>query len=392
MVKRKIYEIIQTQLKKTKNLLILGPRQVGKTTLVKSLKFDFEINLATRQERLKYEKNPELLTQKILNLKIKKTPLIYIDEIQNVPALLSEIQVLIDEKKAQFILTGSSARKLKMDTEINLLPGRLIHIYMDPFSDDEFPQSMDDILSFGQLPQIAIEEDHEQKDLELNSYVESYIDEEIRKETRVRQIAPFARFIELAAIQSGRISNFAEISKELGPTIVTIQSYFQILEDTLFVKRIDPYLKNSSRKKLTKSSRYLFFDLGVRRIASGEGQKFLPERKGELFEHYLGNEILKWIHYSCPLAKLYFWRDSDGPEVDWLLEYKGRLLPIEVKWNTQPKKSDARHLLTFLNEYPDASHGLIVSRAEDPYSLEKEIRVIPYQQLFRHLELWKNKK
>jgi predicted AAA+ superfamily ATPase len=387
MISRQIFEIIRAQLKKEKSLLILGPRQVGKTTFVKSLKFDLEINLATRHERLKYEKTPEELTHRILSF--KKKPIVYIDEIQLVPSLMGEIQVLIDEKKAQFILTGSSARKLKMDAEMNLLPGRLVHIKMDPLAVCEYNQTLEDTLTFGQLPRVALEIDSEQKDLELHSYVESYIEEEIRKETRLRQIAPFSRFIELAAIQSGRISNFTEISKEIGPTVATIQSYFQTLEDTLFVARISPYLKNASRKKLTKSSRYLFFDLGVRRVAAGEGRKFLPERKGELFEHLIGNEILKWIHGRCQSARLFFWRDSDGPEIDWLIEYDGRLLPIEVKLKSQPKPGDAKHLKTFLSEYKDANEGLIVARNEVPVILEKNIRVINYQELHQFLDKWK---
>jgi predicted AAA+ superfamily ATPase len=276
-----------------------------------------------------------------------------------------------------------------MDAEMNLLPGRLVHIKMDPLAVCEYNQTLEDTLTFGQLPRVALEIDSEQKDLELHSYVESYIEEEIRKETRLRQIAPFSRFIELAAIQSGRISNFTEISKEIGPTVATIQSYFQTLEDTLFVARISPYLKNASRKKLTKSSRYLFFDLGVRRVAAGEGRKFLPERKGELFEHLIGNEILKWIHGRCQSARLFFWRDSDGPEIDWLIEYDGRLLPIEVKLKSQPKPGDAKHLKTFLSEYKDANEGLIVARNEVPVILEKNIRVINYQELHQFLDKWK---
>ncbi|MFN8943855.1 MAG: DUF4143 domain-containing protein, partial [Pseudobdellovibrionaceae bacterium] len=177
-----------------------------------------------------------------------------------------------------------------------------------------YPQDVEDILIFGQLPEIATTEKLKQKSLLLRSYVENYIEEEIRKETRIRNVANFSRFIELAAIQAGEVCNFSEISKELGPTVMTIQSYFQILEDTLFAERVDPYLKNSTRKKLTKSSRYLFYDLGVRRIASKEGSTFLPDRKGKLFEQLVGMEILKWIRSHSLPAQLYFWRDLDGPE------------------------------------------------------------------------------
>lgn len=386
MIKRDIQIIIQKQLKKGKSLLIMGPRQVGKTTIVKTFKAQIEINLATNSERLKYEKSPELLTQKVLALKQK--PLVYIDEIQRVPSLFNEIQVLLDDHKAQFILTGSSARKLRSDIDQNLIPGRLINLRMDVISINEQENSIQEILSFGQLPRILSESEDDQKSLELRSYVENYLDEEIRKETRIRQMAPFIRFIELAAIQSGKVTNFSEISKELGPTIPTIQNYYKMLEDTLIVDRIDPYLKNASRKKLTKSSKYLFFDLGVRRVAAGESQTFLPDRKGDLFEHLVGNEILKWIRSHAYDVKLFFWRDPDGPEVDWIIQHENRLLPIEVKLKSSPKESEAKHLFTFMNEYPAAKSAWIVCSSENSYLLNKSVKVVPFNQMHIELAKW----
>ncbi len=389
MIKRDLQALVQKQIRLGKSLLILGPRQVGKTTIAKSLPFDLEINLASNSERLKYEKSPELLSQKALAL--KKIPLIYIDEIQKVPSLFNEIQVLLDNKKAQFILTGSSARKIRMEADSNMIPGRLINLRLDTLSYAEFPMPLDEILNFGQLPRFVLEKDKKQRELELRSYVENYIDEEIRKETRLRQIAPFIRFIELAAIQSGRITNFSEISKELGPTVATIKSYYQILEDTLIADRVDPYLKNSSRKKLTKSSKYLFFDVGVRRVSAGEGKELLPERKGELFEHLIGNEILKWIRSHAIDAKLFFWRDSDGPEIDWLIEYEGNLLPIEVKLKNNPKEKDARHLNVFIEEYPKAKTGLIVCLAEVPFKVNSKVQALPFEKLSEYLSQWKKR-
>ncbi len=386
MIKRDLIHIIQKQLKKGKSLFVLGPRQVGKTTLAKDLRTDLELNLATSSERLKYEKSPEILSQKALSF--KKKPLIYIDEVQKVPALFGEIQVLADQQKAQFFLTGSSARKLKMQSDQNLIPGRLINLRLDALSLHELKIPIAEALSFGQLPRIVKESDSEQKDLELRSYVENYLDEEIRKETRIRQMAPFIRFIELAAIQSGKVTNFTEISKELGPTVATIQSYYQILEDTLIVDRIDPYLKNASRKKLTKSSKYLFFDLGVRRVSAGEARTFLPERKGDLFEHLVGNEILKWTRANANGAKLYFWRDPDGPEVDWVLEFQGRLLPIEVKIKSNPKTSDTKHLHIFMSEYAKAKKGIVVCTTEQRFSLAEKIEAISIFALHRFLDEW----
>lgn len=386
MYKRIVELSIKKQITKGKSVLILGPRQVGKTTLCRQFKFDLEVNLASIKEKLLYEKDPQRL--EMIVRESNKKMFIYIDEIQKVPELFNSVQVLIDENKAQFIITGSSARKIKKQSDLNLAPGRLINFRLDPLSISEVNSKLEDILAYGQLPAICSESDREQKELELRSYVENYIEEEIRKETRLRNVAPFARFIELAAIQSGHISNFSEISKELGPTVATIQNYYQILEDTLFVERIDPYLKNPTRKKLTKSSRYLFFDLGVRRILSDESKNFLPDRKGFLFEHLIGNEIIKWIRTSAPSARLYYWRDSDGPEVDWLIEYDGRLLPIEVKLMSKPTSKVAKHLKVFMSEYPKAKSAIVICTSDMNYQLDTNIRAINYLKLDHQLNQW----
>jgi predicted AAA+ superfamily ATPase len=366
--------------------MLLGPRQVGKTTLCRQFQFDLEINLASVKEKLLFEKDPQRLEK--LTESSKKKLFIYIDEIQKVPELFNSIQILIDANKAQFLVTGSSARKIKKQVDVNLAPGRVVNLRLDPLSLQEVPLELDEALAFGQLPGICKENNLEQKELELRSYVENYIEEEIRKETRLRNIAPFYRFLESAAIHSGQISNFSEISKDLGPTIVTIQSYYQILEDTLFVERIDPYLKNATRKKLSKSSRYLFFDLGVRRILADEGKRVLPERKGQLFEHLIGNEIIKWIRGQAQSAKLYYWRDPDGPEIDWLIEYDGRLLPIEVKLKTNPEPKGLKHLKTFMSEYPAAKQAFVVCTSDLRFTLEKNISAIPWQNLHSELTKW----
>lgn len=384
MFKRTIKKELVRILKYGKSVLLLGPRQVGKTTLAQSLSFDLKINLAVTKDRQFYERNPDFLAKKIQSF--KKKPMVFIDEIQKVPALLNDIQELIDNKKAQFLLTGSSARKLKHEVEVNLIPGRILNLRMDSVSYIEKPVSAEKLFQFGQLPQILTESDIKIKELELKSYVENYIEDEIRKETKIRNIANYSRFLELAAIQSGKITNFSEISKGLGPTVMTIQSYYQVLEDTLFADRIDPYLKNSTRKKLTKSSRYLFFDLGVRRICANEGTQFLPDRKGELFEHFIGNEILKWIRSQALNAKLYFWRDSDGPEIDWLIEFEDRLFPIEVKFKENITEKDARHLYTFMAEYPNALKGIVIHRSDINYDLNKQVRAVSYKTLFQQLD------
>lgn len=392
---RVIRKQLEYYFKKGMNVLLLGPRQVGKTTIAKTFKFDLNINLSINKERLFYEKNLDFLSKRIESLaktKGKKTsskkPFIYIDEIQKVPALLDELQALIDDKKAQFLITGSSARKLKNEIQTNMIPGRVLNLRMDGISYFEKPESLNLIFQYGQLPQILSEKDKRTKELLLRSYIENYIEDEIRKETKIRNIANYARFIELAAIQAGRITNFSEVSKELGPTVQTIQSYYQVLEDTLFVDRIEPYLKNTQRKKLTKSSKYLFFDLGVRRICAGEGMQMLPERHGEIFEHFVGNEILKWIRGNAWPAKLYYWRDSDGPEVDYVLECEGHLLPIEVKYKDNVGDKDAKHLRTFLNEYTDAQQAIVIYKNDVEFKIASGIQAVSYRTLSEYLNQW----
>ena len=145
-------------------------------------------------------------------------------------------------------------------------------------------------------------------------------------------------------------------------------------------------------KKLTKSSRYLFFDLGVRRVLSEEAPKFVSSRKGELFEHFIGNEIIKWIRTSALGAKLYYWRDSDGPEVDWLIEFKGHVLPIEVKLAQKIDKAVEKHLRVFCSEYKNADESWIAYNGDLKYQIEKGSKVVPHTLLFKELEKWKNKK
>ena len=131
--------------------------------------------------------------------------------------------------------------------------------------------------------------------------------------------------------------------------------------------------------------------MGVRRVLADESTKYTPERKGEIFEHWIGNEILKWVNTNQRSAKLFYWRDSDGPELDWLIEYDGNLLPIEVKLSHKPNNNSIKHIKTFMNEYKKADAGLIISTTEINYQLEKNIEVISYKELHAYLDKWVKK-
>jgi uncharacterized protein len=380
VVKRILELQIEEVLRQNKSILLLGPRQIGKSTLLSQFKSGLSLNFSKTSERLRYEKSTDLLSEEISGLS-KKKPLVFIDEIQKVPALLDDIQILVDEKKATFLLTGSSARKLYRREKLNLLPGRVINLRMDALSFAEaMPKKIEDVLYFGQLPEIFLNRDNKLKEMLLKSYVENYLDEEIRQEALVRNIGQFAKFIELAALESGHILNYSKISQELGPTVATITGYFQILKDCLLIDFIEPLSKSATRKRLTKSPRLLFFDMGVRRLAANEGAQLGQTRLGDLFEHQIGLELLKHSR-NKPAESLHFWRDPTGPEVDWVYKKSETLIPIEVKFGSDPGESEAKHLLTFASEYKNSEPGIIVSQSPRKRTLKNGVRIIPWQEL-----------
>ena len=393
LIKRALKEKLASVVNRGKSVLLLGPRQTGKTTLLKEYQADLEITLLISKTRRSYESDPDLLIREVQSLKASKgsIPLVIVDEIQKVPALMDSVQYLIDTKIAQFILTGSSARKLSRQKNINLLPGRVIQLRLDPFSLQELLSplpSEEDFLIYGSLPAIRLESDLHIREEELDSYVDLYLEDEIRAEALVRDIGSFENFLRLAATESGNIVNFDKISQDVGVARTTIASYYQILEDCLIVERITPYTESLSRKKLIKSPKYLFFDLGLRRLVAEE-PSVLPEKYlGALFEQFIGLEIIRWARLQQTKISVHFWRDSAGPEVDWVLQKHESLLPIEVKWTDNPSLRDAKHLELFIKEYSKAKTGYIVCRVNRPQMLAEGIEAISWRDLIQRLTSW----
>jgi len=392
-LKRLLDVKLQRILDRGKSLLLLGPRQVGKTTLIKQYQVDLEISLLIPRLRRQYETDPDRLIREIEQLAKTNTrcPLVFIDEVQKVPILLDAVQYLIDQKTAQFILTGSSARKLKHGPYINLLPGRVIEVHLDPFSLMEIPEPLPeimDLLLYGSLPQIRLETNSAYREEELASYVDLYLEDEVRKEALVRNIGAFENFLKLAAIESGNIVTFEKISQDIGVARTTIASYYQILEDCLIAFRIEPFSNTRTRKKLIKSPKYLFFDLGLRRLVAQE-PNVLPEAYfGPLFEQFVGLEIMRWIHLQAEKLTLSFWRDANGPEVDWIVRYGKEMLPIEVKWTDSPSLRDARHLTLFMKEHTEVKKGYIVCQASLPQTLDPKIEAVSWKNLPEILQKW----
>ncbi|MCK4608812.1 MAG: ATP-binding protein [Gammaproteobacteria bacterium] len=383
---RTIKQAINAATTRGKSVLLLGPRQVGKTTLISELAADINISLARPAVRQQYEKDIESFSQEIEFLadKLDHMPLVIVDEVQKIPELMDAIQDLIDNNIAQFILSGSSARKLKSQPQLNWLPGRVVHFNLGPLTIEELPKQyldLNEMLIYGSLPGIVVDGENEFREQDLDSYVITYLEEEIRQEALVRKLGDFAKFLQLAAAESGQLVNLTNISNNIGVAQTTVAAYYQILEDCLIAERIEPFLQNGSvRRRLTKSCKYLFFDLGVRREAAKEGDKLPDKIMGQLFEQFIGLELLHLARSHSQRIGLNFWRDLEGREVDWVLSITDKIIPIEVKWTTMPNIKDARHLKTFLQDY-NLDIGYIVCRCNKPRKIDEQIIALPWQNI-----------
>ena len=386
-IPRLIEKNIQQTLSRGKSVLLLGARQTGKTTLIKhQIHPDISYSFARVDIRQRYEQNPALL-EKELEEQIKSypnPPLIFIDEVQKIPRVMDIAQHLIDDKLAQFILTGSSARKLKTGQELNLLPGRVVSLTMAPLLYDELPDpkpTLENILLYGALPGIILDQDNNSRETDLHSYVTTYLEDEIRAEALVRNVGNFSRFLEIAAGEAGKQLSFTRLSQDIGISDTTVANYYQILEDCLITLRIDPINHSQTKRRLIKSPKYLFFDLGIRRACANEGVSLPQKILADLFEHYVGSELVYRSQLCSPQIKVKYWRDSAGPEIDFVLDIAHQYIPIEVKWSDKPNGSDARHLERFIKEYPRVEQAYIVCRTPRRYKISERVTALPWQEI-----------
>jgi len=385
-ISRKIASNLTHALSRGKSVLLLGARQTGKTTLIaQQIKPDISYSFARATTRQRYEQNPALLESE-LEEQIKgytKPPVVFIDEVQKIPRIMDVAQSLIDQRLAQFILTGSSARKLKTGNDLNLLPGRVVSLMMTPLIYDEIPEpkpTLENMLVYGTLPGILLESEPGVKDTDLYSYVTTYLEEEIRAEAMVRNIGHFSRFLEIAAGESGKQLNFTRLSQDIGIAGTTIANYYQVLEDCLITLRIDPIDHSTTKRRLIKSPKYLFFDMGVRRACANEGTKLSQKMLADLFEQYVGTELVYHSQLSSPGVKIKYWRDSAGPEIDYVIDQAHAYIPVEVKWTDKPNLSDARHLKKFIDEYA-AEQAYVICRTPYRYKLAENIMALPWQEI-----------
>ena len=378
-----VERILDTTIPKRQSAFLWGARKTGKTTYLK-MRFSKSLVYDFLKTDLFFEiaKRPSLLREQLLAKPkdLLKYPII-LDEVQKVPYVLDEVHWLIENKNLQFILCGSSARKLKR-SHANLLGGRAWHYEMFPFTTAELKKfNLLQVLNRGMIPDHYLQDNYK---MSQKAYVEDYLKEEILAEGLTRNIPAFSRFLEAFGYSHGELTNYSNIARDCGVDAKTVKEYYQILVDTLLAIRIEPFRRKQSRQIITKASKYYFFDVGVagflrkRQLEEEKGMEF-----GKAFEHFILMEIYAYRSYSRKYFDINFWRTKTGLEVDFILG-KGEVA-LEVKGANRIDKNDLKALMAFREEY--SSKRSIVVCNEKEKRIYKDIEIIPYRMFLK--ELWR---
>ncbi len=339
------------------SFFLFGPRGSGKTTWLKSsFPEALFINLLEPEEYRLYSSLPERLRNTIEAHPSKKV--IVIDEIQHIPELLPLVHSLMEERKdLQFILTGSSARKLRR-VGVDLLAGRAIRKEMHPFMASELGSqfNLNKALHLGMLPLVWEAKDPEAT---LKTYITTYLKEEVQAEGLVRNIGNFSRFLEVMSFSHGQQLNTSNIARESQVSRTTTEDYIQILKDLLLGYTIDVFTRRAQRAVSTHSKFY-YFDAGVFRSLRPQGPL---DRKEELegpgLEGLIGQHLQAWIAFQEETHSLHFWRTRSGVEVDFIIYGPRGFWAIEVKNAHHLAPTDCKALKTFHEEYPECTPFLL---------------------------------
>ena len=358
---------------------VFGPRMTGKTTLLTGLSATATFNLLDVDLELKYRQSPGFFWEEISALPSKS--LVIIDEIQKIPLLLNYVQMGMEKLKLKFILSGSSARKLKRGGA-NLLGGRALDLKLHPLTVEEIGSSfkMDLALKYGTLPkiyQLLVEKEEKEAGRFLRSYITTYIKEEIQLEAITRNLAAFQRFLSVAGQGNAQIIEFANISRECSVPMSTVKEYYQILEDTLLGEFLWPYDRSERKKARPK---FYFFDCGViRALQNRLLDPPTPQEKGFLFETWLCRELVRIRDYEEKGHSSGLWRKGNH-EIDILISGgHGPLLAIECK--SSRAGLDTATVRAFRDEFPKVPLWVASLTDEHSRKLESGVEVHSWRKI-----------
>ena len=359
-----------------------GARQTGKTTLLHDRLPEARFfDLLDTELAAELSVRPRSLRERVL---AEEPATVVIDEIQHVPALLPEVHWLLENTSTDFLLCGSSARKLRRESR-NLLGGRAVDLRLHPLTSVEIGDvDLVHLLRYGALPVHYLMEDPRPR---LKAYVNNYLKQEIIDESVTRNVPAFSRFLGIVALVHGQQINYSNIARESGVSTNTVRSYFQILEDTLLGFTLEPWRRRKKRR-LVETAKFYLFDIGVANQLHPEAG-IIDEGTdlfGRAFEHFVLNEVRAYVDYHALDLDLTFWRTSSGYEVDLIV---GDLdLAIECKSTREVRGTDLRGMRALKEEFEPAQ-CLVVSRADAPRRTEDGIEILPWRDFCTRL--WENR-
>jgi predicted AAA+ superfamily ATPase len=362
-----------------KSFFLFGPRGTGKTTWVKS-RFPDALYLDLLEAEIYNDllANPQRL-ENLIPKEFKKW--VILDEIQRIPELLNEIHRLIEKYKYKFILTGSSARKLR-SKGYNLLAGRALSYYMYPLTVVELGKDfdLDHSLKYGNLPSVYVESEPKKY---LESYVKTYLDEEVRQEGLTRNLSAFSRFLEAASFSQGAVLSISAIARECSIERKVVENYFSILEDLLIAYRLPVFNKKAKRRMLAHPKFY-FFDVGVYRTLRPMGPLDRPEEVEGMSLETLFFQEIKAVNESLNLGySIYYWRTANNMEVDFVMYGSKGIRAFEIKRAGKITNSMLSGLKSFKKDYPMAKTCLVYGG--ERYMREGEIEILPLKYLLKNL-------
>lgn len=356
----------------TETFFLWGPRQTGKTTLLRSTYPDaVYIDLLKAEEYRRYLNNPEYLRQELLSR--DETPFVIIDEVQKLPVLLDEVHWLHENSNIHFALCGSSARKVKRG-HANLLGGRAIRYELFGFVSSELASDFDlnRLLNTGYLPRIFLSGQPRRL---LNAYVANYLKEEIAAEGLVRNLPAFSNFLNLASLSDSETVNFSTIARDCGVSSQTVKEYFQILEDTLLGRWL-PSFRKRPKRRIAHAPKFYFSDVGiVNNLAKRGTVQPGSELFGKAFENWCFHELNAYNIYSEAYAELSFWRLASGMEVDFVVN--DMEIAIEAKSSEKISDNHLKGLRSLRVDHPAVKRRIVVCNDQKMRVTEDGIEVVP---------------
>jgi predicted AAA+ superfamily ATPase len=363
------------------SFFLFGPRGTGKSTWLQARFPDaLFLDLLSGDIFRQLQARPERLRDIVAGNADKQS--FVIDEVQRIPALLDAVHQLIEQRpNLRFVLTGSSARKLKR-TGVDLLAGRAVMTTCHPFMAAELGEvfSLSAALTEGLIPLVLASPDRRSV---LRTYLDLYLREEIQMEGLVRNLSAFSRFLEAASFSHASLITTSEIARECEVSRTTVEGYLAILEDLLIASRL-PVFSKRAKRQLVGHDKFYFFDAGVFRTLRPSGPLDRPQEiDGAALEGLVFHHLRSWNDYSGNPTSLHFWRTRAGLEVDFIVYGANEFAAIEVKNASRIQPSDFASLRAFGNEYPEA-RLMLLHRGKEQY-LSGKILCVPCERFLRNL-------